>query len=75
MKILENFSKIPNNLFFVQTCENVTHGLLRFFGKYAKIMDFSKFSIEIFWEFYIISQNFGTIRVYPPNGEKVTLVY
>ena len=43
-------------MFFVQTRKKLTHGLLNFLEKYAKIMHFSHISYEIFFEnFRIVS--------------------
>ena len=41
----QNFLKISKQfVFVVQTREHLTHCLLKFLEKYAKIIDFSKFS-------------------------------
>ena len=49
-KILSNVSQTI--VFVVQKCENLTHSLLTYFEKYAKIMHFLQFSKEIFLQIF-----------------------
>ena len=56
-------------MFFVQTREKLTHGLLNSFEKYAKIMHFKPFSKEIFWKLSKISQQFV---LFEQTREKLT---
>ena len=59
-------------MFFVQSCEKLTHVFLNFLEKYAKIVNFSKFSLEISLKFSKISQNFQKSEVFVQTREILT---
>ena len=70
LNLYQNFLKISKQfVFFVQTREKATHGLLKFLEKFAKIMDFLLFLMKYFLKF---SRKFATICFVVQTREKLT---
>ena len=61
IKNFQNFLKTSQVCSFRPNALKINAWFVKFFEKYAKLMDFSKFSKEIFWKFSKISQNFQTM--------------
>ena len=73
-EVFENFRKFsqnfPTNWVFRPNARKIDAGFVKFFEKYAKIMNFSKICKEVVENFRKFSQDFPTICVFVHTREK-----